>query len=41
MPFSKEEILDEFRGTQNIHAETRIKNLDKAHSNCERDAEYI
>jgi len=35
-----EDILDEFRGTQNIHAETRIKKLDKAHSNCERDEEY-
>jgi hypothetical protein len=35
-----EDILDEFRGTQNIHAETRIKNLDKAHSNCERNDEY-
>lgn len=35
-----EDILDEFRGTQNIHAETRIKKLDRAHSNCERDEEY-
>lgn len=35
-----EDILDEFRGTQNIHAETRIKKLDKAHSNCSRDSEY-
>jgi hypothetical protein len=35
-----EDILDEFRGTQNIHAETRIKKLDKAHSTCERDSEY-
>lgn len=35
-----EDILDEFRGTQNIHAETRIKKLDKAHRNCERDEEY-
>ena len=35
-----EDILDEFRGTQNIHAETRIKKLDKAHSNCERNDEY-
>lgn len=35
-----EDILDEFRGTQNIHAESRIKKLDRAHSNCERDEEY-
>ena len=35
-----EDILDEFRGTQNVHAESRIKKLDKAHSTCERDSEY-